>query len=225
MKKKLLLILLAFAQLGVFSQQLRNKYGDVYYDANLYDNNYESIEGSPYLDPEFKPAKINELNETKFVRFNAFEGKIEVKEKNGVIVLSDSDSYVISLQDGSNKIYETRTFKDESGNSQVSFFELLKEQPHYKLYLKESITLTKEVKAQGYAKAEPAKFKRAVDTFYVSDFMDNSRELLIIPYRMKGLLAMFPQKQKVLKSFTKEHKLKTRNAEDLIKIFDYYFSD
>jgi len=220
-----MLIVLAFVQLCAFSQQLRNKYGDIYYDANLYGNNYNSIEGSPYLDSEFKPAKINEISETKFVRFNAFEGKIEVKEKSGVIVLSDSDSYVITLQDGSNKIYETRNYEDEFGNSQVSFFELLKDHKNYRLYLKQDITLTKAVKAEGYAKAEPAKFKGPLDTFYVLDFIGNSQKLLPIPYRMKSFLTIFPQKHKALKSFIKEHKLKTRNAEDLIKIFDYYFSD
>lgn len=225
MKKRLLLITLTLVHLCAFSQQLRNKYGDVYYDPNLYGSNFNSIEGSPYLDTEFKPAKINEISETKWVRFNAFEGKVEVKEKNGIIVLSDSDSYIISLQDGSNRIYETRTYEDELGNLKVSFFELLNHRQHYKLYLKEEIILTKAVKAEGYAQAEPAKFKRLGDTFYVIDFIGNSQKLLQIPSRMKSFLAMFPKKQKALKTFTKTNKLKTRNAEDLIEIFDFYFSD
>lgn len=51
---------------------------------------------------------------TYFVRFNAVENNIEFRGENDVIMtLPKSDVYEIKLLDGSNKEYETHSFKDE----------------------------------------------------------------------------------------------------------------
>jgi len=217
-------LVLVFLPLFAFSQpQLRNRYGDVYYDANLYKNEYASVEGSPYLEPEFKPALINDLAETRGVRFDAFQGRVEVQEKNGIIILSDSGSYVIRLQDGSGRVYETHEYVDGDGNLNVSFFEVMKEQPSYKLFLKEEISFKKAKKAEAYASAEPARFEKANETYYISDFSAKPEKLVAIPFRMNKFLALFPGKQKLIKEYIKEQQLKIRTAEDLGQIFDFYF--
>ncbi|ALM07991.1 hypothetical protein SB49_09400 [Sediminicola sp. YIK13] len=216
----LLLNLTAHAQI-----ELRGDLGDVYYSKDLYKTTYNSPEGSPYLNENFTPAKINDINETKLVRFNAYEDRIEVMvEENKVIVLPDTQTYTISLLDGSNKVFETKNYLDEKGNLKNSFFELIVIKEKHSLYLKEKIEFTKAVKAQGYQDSQPAMFKKQKESYFITDFKGQSDQLIYLPRKLKNFLKLFPAHSKTIKSFIKDNKLKIDKSGDLLKIFDFYFS-
>ena len=216
----LLLNFTAYAQI-----ELRGDLGDVYFSKDLYKTKYNSPAGSPYLNESFTPAKINDIKETKLVRFDAYEDKVEIMvDENQFVILTDSQPYTISLLDGSNKIFETKTYLDEKGNLKSSFFELIAKQENYKLFLKEKIEFTKAVKAQGYQDSQPAMFKKQKESYFISDFKGQSEQLLKIPNKFKNFLKLFPAHSKTIKTFIKDNKVKIDKGDDLVKIFDYYFS-
>jgi len=212
---------LGFLTNGVFAQELRNHLGDIYYDTNLYRNKYKVYEGSPYLNEKFTPCKINEISETQLVRFNAYEGNVEVKiSTSKVVVLGDSDTYRIVLKDGSGKKYRTANYLNAKEKPKHSFFEIIYEGGPYQLYYLEKIKFTKEVKAEGYKEAQPASFKKAAGSFFVSDLWEKTPYLVELPARLNSFLELFPDQAKALKKFIRENRLKIDNTEDLVKIMN-----
>ena len=213
--------------LTVYAQQeLRTQFGDVYYAADLYKTKYKALESTPYLNEVFTPAKINNISKTKMVRFDAFEDRVEVMvNAKKVVILQDSQSYSISLLDGSDKLYETKRYRDEKGNLKTSFFELIAHKDNYTLYLKEKIKIFKAEKAQGYEASKPAMFKKQKTTYYITDFKGQSEQLFRIPTKVKAFVAFFPSRSKPVRMFMKDNKLKIDKGDDLAKIFDFYFDN
>lgn len=206
--------------------ELRTELGDVYYSKNLYQTEYSSLEGSPYLNDNFTPAKINNITETKLVRFDAFQDRVEIMvDDDRVVILPENSKYTISLLDGSKKIYETINLSNDKGNPKYSFFELIANKEHYRLYLKEKTAFYKAVKAQGYQQATPPMFKKQNSTFYITDFLGSSDRLVEIPKKGKKFLKLFPDQSKSIKKFVNDNKLNIDNADDLLKIFEFYFNN
>jgi hypothetical protein len=204
--------------------QLRDRFGDLYYAPNLYQTTLITFEGSPYLTANFKPAKINDIDETIWVRFDAFKEHVEIMATGSkVIILQDKTPYSIALTDGSDKIYQTKTYLNYEGSIKASFFELLNSDQNYQLFLKEKIKLYEAVKAAGYQAAAPARFKKMSPAFYFADFGKKSNHLILLPSKLKAFVALFPQQSKLMRKFIKDKRLKLDAAEDLIKIFDFYF--
>ena len=224
MKKIILIVSLSVSCFTVFGQEIRNYLGDVYFVPGKYKTIYNSPEGSPYLNEEFVPAKINNISDTQLVRFDAVLGNVEVMITGSkVVALDNSKTYAISLVDGSNKVYKTLEYTDVDGNENNSFFELLDSTLNYKLYLKENKKFFKKVKAQGYAEEIPAQFKKVKSDFYVTDFKSQSDRLIYIPHKLKPFTEFFQEEAKSIKNFIKENKLNIGDANDLVKIFKFYY--
>ena len=206
---------------GSFAQELRTQFGDVYYDVNMHRGQYDGTLGSPYLNEAFMPCKINEIKETQWVRFNAYNGTVEVKiSGTKVVLLGDSIAYIIKLEDGSGKIYHTRNFYDSKGILDNSFFQLIHQSEGYDLFLREKIRYNKAVKAEGYKDAEPASFKPVGGEYFVTDLWEKTPRLVLLPKKMSSFLELFPGQTKSLKKFIREHKLKLDNTEDLVQIMN-----
>ncbi|MGB5387050.1 MAG: hypothetical protein WBN20_09725 [Eudoraea sp.] len=224
MKNVILIVSLLVSCITVFGQEQRTYFGDVYFVPGKYKSIYNSPEGSPYLNEEFVPAKINNIADTQLVRFDAVLGNVEVMiTESKVVTIENSKPYTISLMDGSNKVYKTLKYADLNGNENNSFFELLDSTLIYKLYLKENKRFFKKVKAQGYAEEKPAQFKKVKSEFYVTDFKSQSERLLYIPQKLKPFTEFFQEDSKSIKNFIKDNKLNIGDANDLVKIFKFHF--
>ncbi len=181
-------------------------------------------EGSRYLNEEFTPARINNIEGTQFVRFNAVEGTIELKDNDKILTLSQSYVYVIKLLDGSDKTYETHSFTDEDGAITNSFFEKLYTSEKFALFLKERIIYIPAKKAKSsYEQDVPGKFKKGNTIFYVTDLSHQSDLLFEVPKKRKKLSSLFKKHIKPIEKFIKKEGLKTDGEEDIIKIINFYF--
>ena len=219
-----ILIVLLCAQ-AVYCQQLRNDFGDVYYEPNFYKAKYDAPGGSPYLNDAFTPARIHGAEKTQLVRFNAVEGLVEVMvSEDKVVALDSSREYRIALLDGSNRVYETSRYLDSRGDAQASFFELLDSIGEIRLYLKERKKFFKKEKAQGYAGEKPARFETLPGEFYVTDFKEVSKTLLPLPGKSKTFGAFFGDNEAAVKKFIKEERLKLDDPDDLIKILEFHLA-
>lgn len=185
----------------------------------------EQALGSRYLDAEFVPARINEIEETQFVRFNAAENTIELKDTDDkVLTLSKSYNYSIKLLNGSEKTYETHSFIDEDGSNVISFFEKLYTSEKFALFLKERIIYIPAKKAtSSYEQDVPGKFKKGNTIFYVTDLNRKSQVLFEFPKKKKELSILFEERTKSIQKFIKKEGLKMSKKEDIIAVLNFYF--
>ncbi len=228
MKIKLTVFAICLVTSMVFSQtqEIRDQPLDqVAYNVNSKNPKYESVEGSPYLNAAFLPAKINGSKQTKLVRFNAVDNAIEVMiDSTKVLTLKMSDSYTIKLLDGSNKEYQNLGYKNDEGKFDRSFFELVHSRNNYGLYLKERIKYIESVKNKNpYQEDSSAKFLKVRDVFYINNFLSLSPELIEIPKKKKQFINLFKDRSIEIQKFIKKEKLDNEDMNDLVKIFDYYF--
>lgn len=184
----------------------------------------KEAEGSRYLDKEFTPAKINNIEETQFVRFNAVENTIELKDKDRVLTLSKSYDYSIKLLNGSDKTFETHSFIDEDGTTTTSFFEKLYTSENFALFLKERIIYIPAKKAKSsFEQDVPGKFKKGNTIFYVTNLEGKSVGLTEIPKKRKNLSKLFGNQTKSIEKFIKKEELKMNKKEDILKVLIFYF--
>ena len=212
----------AYAQI----QQVNNGHFDelVFYVGTNTAEYDDEAEGSPYLNEKFIPARINGIEETQFVRFNAVENTIELKDEDKVLTLSKSYDYVIQLLDSSEKRYETHSFINEDGTTGSSYFEKLHSSDKFALFLKERIIYTPSKKAKSsYEQDVPGKFKKGNTIFYVTDLGLTNDSLLEIPKKKKTLSSLFKGKSKSVEKFIKKEKLKMNKKEDIIAILNFFF--
>jgi len=218
------LVFCAFSQ--CFSQQqLRSEMGDVYYDPLLYNKNYNGTQGSPYLNEKFELAQINDINGAKLVRFDAFMGRVEIKQLGKVIFLRESESFIIKMKNGSDKIYETHQYLEKGKNLKTSFFEVRNSTDNYDLYYQNKIKFFKEVKAQGYSKREPAQFREVKGAYFINDFINKSEVLIKIPSKKRKFLELFSDKSKKFEKYMKNKNFDLSNLKDLVSILNFYFEN
>ncbi len=205
----------------VFSQsELRDAVGNVYYDRNLYDQDYDYKEGSPYLYPEFVPARIDAIAKTQLIRFDAFQGRVELMADAGRnLVLPADRSFEIRLLDGSDRLFRTHSYTGPKGEEKNSFFEVLAETDQYVLYKREDVAFRKEKKAEGYSPYRPARFEATGPVFYLMDQEGNLREL---PTRNKDFIRFF-EKEDQVREYLKANRPDLESAEDLRAFLRVYY--
>lgn len=221
-------LLLLFLQVTSLSSQIL-EISDKSLDAavftvNLMNRNYDSAIGTPYINDEFLPAKINNSTVTQLVRFNCTDDEVEVMQKNNKILLLDLEkNQKIALSDGSERVYHIYKFRDEKNKSQVTFLELIKEAKPYRLYKKERKRYIPNQNAEGYREATPEEFVSIRDIYFITDFISNNDGLLEIPVKKKNFFSFFGKYRKLLENFAKSQKLDYQDSKDLIEIVDFYF--
>lgn len=203
------------------AQELRTQFGDVYYDVNMHRSQYNATIGTPYLKEAFTPCQINDIRETQLVRFNAYNGTVEVKISAAkVVLLDDAETYIIVLKDGSGKTYRTGKYFNHKGELENSFFELIHQSDSYQLFVKENIKYHKEVKAEGYKDAQPPSFKKAGASYFITDLWEKTPHFKLLPNRLSVFLDLFPDQSKSLKKYIRVNRLKLDNPDDLITVLD-----
>ncbi len=127
--KLLTIFFLSLFTVGVFAQPVMevraNSTDMITWIPGINERDYDGIEGSPYLQDDFLPATINDLNKTQFVRFNAVDYEVEAKTSKGIMRLDLKKEYTITMLDGSDKKYVVGSFMNEEENIKRTFFEVL----------------------------------------------------------------------------------------------------
>jgi hypothetical protein len=191
--KKLIFTVAWLIVTGIFAQiqQPRNdSFNELVFFVGTNNPEFEKAEGSRYLNADFVPARVNQIRETQLVRFNVVENAIEVKKgSEQIMTLSTSYKCTITLLDGSDKTYETLSFRDETGSTKTTFFEKIYKADHFSLYLKERIQfIPAKPEKSSYEKAVPAKFVKGNEIFYVIGLESNPKGLTELPKKKKDFL-------------------------------------
>lgn len=194
-------------------------------DDGLDISKYTNIDGSPYINPEFIPAKINDIEKTQFIRFNVVDNSVEVQTKVDKIgILNLKNDCKIELLDGSNKRYRTAWY-DNEGKRTRSFFEVIIDGEGYSLYRQERKKYLEEQEAEAFKDKLPRRFVDQAPLFFVTDFNTDSSDLLELSKKKKKFIAIFGKKGKTLEKYIKQERLDYKEKDDLVRIMNFVFSE
>lgn len=199
---------------------------ELYFTKAVKAPSYNEVVGSPYLYEEFVPAKVNDIDQTLFVRFNVYDNSIEFKGDDGKIyAMPKSNDYVIELLNGSNKVYETQAYDGDRNEMGNTFFEKVYSDDGFGLYLKETIVfIPVKMAKNSFETNKPAKFKKGKADFYFQQLADDTPTLLKLPKREKQFLKIFDEHSAAVKEFIKKEGLDLEETTDLIRFLKFYFA-
>lgn len=180
------------------------------------------IEGSPYLHNEFIKGSIYTYQRMQFndipLRFNIYTGNLEFKTPEDQILALAAPEIVEKAVFGDYTLsyipYTITQKKIKKG-----FFKLI-EEGAVSLYAKPDIVYQKPKEAAAYADAEPAKFLKRGDMY----FLRIEKDAAVKFDSKKELLALFPEHKEELTTFIKKNKVKVNKVESLKKLVNFYNS-
>lgn len=180
----------------------------------------DKVVGSQYVNSEFSYAQFSDYDKDFLMRYNAYKDIMEVKVNDSVFALPKNLNYEISFR------YPEKTYKlfqyNNSNQVKTGLFVVVKAMPTNSLLRKEIVEIVPEhMPKNGFDPYKPASFKRVSDVFYVG-YKNNTAEEL--PSAKKDILLLFGEKASIVESQVKKMKWNFKNNDDLVEIFNYYYS-
>lgn len=183
----------------------------------------ESVEGSPYINEEYLPAKISAAEgNTFYVRYNALRDEFEVKgQNNTAYALNRYRRDIVVEVVPLNKKYQVFGYMDENLNENFGYFVFLSDSEKDAVILKkERITFIGEKLAvTSYDTPRSARYKRWSDKFYIKT--KDSKLVKELPRGKRAIAKLFPKQKDVIFNYMKENKIKTSREEDLVQLMTY----
>ena len=179
------------------------------------------IEGSPYLEDEFKNGIIFTASKMQFVdiplRYNIFNDNLEFKTPEEKIQELAAPEIVEKAVFGD--IQMVYIPYSDLKKIKRGFFVVV-EEGNASLFEKPVITYVKPTKPGAYQEAESAKFIRKSDAYYIRIGKEQAKKV----GNKKEVVEIFPDHQSEISTFIKKNKIKTNNQESLLKLVKYYNS-
>lgn len=179
------------------------------------------IQGSPFLTDSFVLGTVyaNNYGQVQNIpmRYNIFTDNIEyIMGESSVLELKNPET-VDKVEFGDYKlIYLSQSNKNKSGNG---FFIVLAE-GNATLLLKPAVTLHKPTLPGGYIDAQPPRFSRNPDTFYIRVGKNQAK----IIRNKRNLITSFPDYRDQLSNYIKEHDTKISDQKSISELVQFYNS-
>jgi hypothetical protein len=178
------------------------------------------IEGSPYLANEFINGNVYTTSGTKYVdvplRYNIYNDNIEFDTGNGVQALAAPEIVDRVEFGGFTMVYVPYSITKKIRRG----FFILEEEGKASLLIKPEVAFVKATKPGAYKEAEPAKFDKRPDSYYIRVGMAEAK----IISGKNDIVEIFPDNRDKIEAFIKKNKIKYRKAEDLKQLVQYYNS-
>ncbi|WP_288446502.1 hypothetical protein [Chryseobacterium culicis] len=176
---------------------------------------YDDIQGSPYYDKAFSPAKfiVADRAETTLARYNMYFDEVEFKkDEETYSLVPDSPFTRIEFT----KTKETLVKLDTGDDLKGYFFELVGGKNS--LYKKVKSQFKNAVAAKNsYEMDRPASFNTSDPVYYIkteSGFIKN-------PKKIKEIADAFPAKKEEIEKFVKSNNIKTNKEDGLVKLVKF----
>lgn len=218
MNKKYLIFVLGLAlatplaaqtSLDLPSEYLRNNTS-----GGVNDNLPPNLEGSPYLDDDFKRGMVYTENEKPYpamMRYNAYQDEIQIKGANGISSLFMRD-YVWAELGG--ETFKIASYEKGSGTAKGYF--VVMNEGRTRLLKKYNKVFKEEVPASSsYSQAKPPRFEDAI-TYYLAEEGSPAREVKL---KKKDILNVLSSKE--AESFIKENKLGLKSEDEVLKVLNH----
>lgn len=179
------------------------------------------IKGSPYLNDEFINGTIFTTSKFQFVdvplRYNIYNDRIEFKTPANEIQALATPEIVETVEFGNYKM----VYIPYSNKKKIRYgFFMIEEEGNVSLYSRLEIIFKKAEEPSAYKNAEPAKFVKKSDSYYIRVGMEEAKKV----GSKKELIEIFPDHNKKISAFIKKNKVKTNKPEKLKELVRYYNS-
>lgn len=183
---------------------------------------YSQIQGTPYLNSEFKSGQIFTKNKTLYgsylLRYDVFTGNFEFRKSNHEILELNSPGMVGKIKlDDTTYVYASYINKNVTSNG---FFQLIKSGKNAEGLIRYSVDFMKATQPGAYQDAQPARFSSIQKDFYVRF----GQEPAVLIYKNSDFLKAVPQYRAQVNKFMKKERIHATREKDLIKLLDYYNS-
>ncbi|WP_278351483.1 hypothetical protein [Chryseobacterium gleum] len=176
---------------------------------------YDDIQGSPYYEKVFSPAKffVADKAETAVARYNMYFDEVEFKK--------DEETYSLVPDSPFTRIEFTRTKEilvklDTDDDLKGYFFELVNGKNA--LYKKVKSQFKNAVAAKNsYEIDRPASFNTLDPVYYIKTESGYIKK----PKKIKDIAEAFPAKKEEIEKFAKSNNIKINKEEDLIKLVKF----
>lgn len=179
------------------------------------------IEGSPYFNDDFLKGTIYTTSKTKYtdldLRYNIYNNQLEFKTPDGQVQGMATPEIIEFVELGEYKFVYAPFYV--SKKIYRGFFEVI-EEGKATLYSRAEVTFKKAEEPGAYKEAEPAKFVRNPDIYYIRFGQDGAKRIS----KKKDLLEVFPDFKKETSAFIKKNKVKPNKIETLKELIQYYNS-
>ena len=182
-----------------------------------------NVQGSHYFDASFRIAKLEyfgkELNDTGFMRYNAFRDEIEMADtqlqsESDVILIKSAD--VIPLINGER--FEYLPYRLESGNAYIGYLINIFDGKKDRIFLKKKKTFMEaKIARTSLENSFPPRYVESID-IYISSNGDTPVKL---KQTKKSIINYFGENSDKIKKFIKTKKLKVGDLDSIIKIFEF----
>ncbi|PKF75554.1 hypothetical protein [Chryseobacterium sp. PMSZPI] len=171
---------------------------------------YDDIQGTPYYDKVFSPAKFIASNkvETAIARYNTYFDEIEFKK--------DEETYSLVPDSPFTRTKETWVKLDTGDDLRGYFFELVSGKNS--LYKKIKAEFKNAVAAKNsYELDRPASFNTLDPVYYIKTEQGYIKK----PKKIKEIIDVFPTRKDDIEKFVKSNNIKINKEEDLIKLIKF----
>jgi len=174
--------------------------------------------GSPYSQNMFIAAKVKNITNATFVRYNIFADEFEfITPKNDTLIMDKLEDFGTISLNGSNKKYTLSTYT-KNGKLFYGYLIPVYEKGNYGILRKENITFYEEKPAKTSLEVtQPARYSKIDDTW----FLKSEKSITEFPENKKQLIKLYPTKKEAIESFLKENKLSFDEENGRIKLVDF----
>ncbi|WP_298519690.1 hypothetical protein [uncultured Kordia sp.] len=180
-----------------------------------------NIEGTPYYDETFNSASISPIDKVFMVRYNVALDVMEVIQKNDTLIMNKTNKNYIINQNKGNITYKILEHVESKKDEKLGYYIQLTKGKNVKLYRKDrkKFVEVKQAAYNGNLGGTSAKYKEQKSEFYI-EYGDNGTAVKL-PRKKKSVIKLFASKEKEVKAFIKENKIKLTKEKDLVKLIRY----
>jgi hypothetical protein len=177
------------------------------------------IEGSPHEVSDFVLGVVVTKSDLKYenipLRFNIYNDEMEFKSDEGTILSLSPPEFIDFIMIGEEKyIYAPYAI----GNKILRGYFKVMAEGKVSLLVKQNINLKEAELPQAYKDAQPARFVRMTDDFYIRTEQSEAYPVS----NKKELTGLLEDKAKEIEDYLKKNKTRFNRLEDMQKLVNYY---
>lgn len=228
MKKIIAILFISIISKTLYSQSEVKGIDDVLLKIRINNNvngtkneNYQNIEGNPYMFDNFQAGTVKLKNGNSFagmLQYDIYAGTLYFKKNdtNYAIDLSNEIEYV-SINE-SKLIYSNYiTTKPAKETTASAYFEIVID-AKCQLLAKKNVSIKEGVQGNGIVLSTTTRFNKKNDTYFIK--IDNKPAIEI--KNNQSLISIFEKNSNTIETFIDKENVSYKRVEDLKKIVNYY---
>jgi len=178
------------------------------------------ILGTPYTERKFAYAKIENVVEKHFMRYNAYSDNFEfITFRNDTLTIDKPDDFSNITFTNPHKKYSYLNYISKTKGRVKGYLVELYTKGDFSIYKKEAVTYYAGKKARTSLETDMYASYSEVSYFYF--FKNKSVNIIPFPDSKKQFIKLYPSKKSEIESFVKENKISFDEEEDMKKVIDF----